>query len=186
MKLHALAAVAMISCTLQAQAASVEVALSEDNAKISLNSYVGGFADGRATMTTGYFYNEDHVDILNLGLHIVDVVGSKTPGLQIGVGFQGYFSDIGTHEGAALALGTTISYRAPQLKRVNFVAHGHYAPGITSYMDTDRFYEYGLAIEYSLLPQADVFIGYREIKVEEEFGEFTIDDSGHLGLRISF
>ena len=97
-----------------------------------------------------------------------------------------YFSDIDSHDGASLALGGFINYRAPQLKRVNFVAHGHYAPGITSYMDTERFSEYGVAIEYSLLPQADIFIGYREIKVEEEFREFKIDDSGHLGLRISF
>ena len=186
MKLPAFAAVAMLSVSLHTQAASVEVALSEDNAKFSLNSYIGGMADGRATMSAGYFYNEDHVDILNLGLHIVDVVGSTTPGLQVGVGVQGYFSDISSHEGAALGLGAIISYRAPQLKRVNFVAHGHYAPGITSYMDTERFSEYGIAIEYSLLPQADIFIGYRDIKVEEEFREFSIDDSGHLGLRISF
>ncbi len=186
MKLRVLAAAMIFGFSSQAQSAAVDIALSNDNAKFSVSSFVGGFSEGRTTMNAGYLYNEDNDYVLDFGLHMVDVVGSKTPGLQVGVGIQGYYTDIGPHQGAALSLGGSISYRPPKLKRVNFVVNAHYAPGITSYMDAERLRELGAAIEYSLLPQADVYIGYRDIKVEEERGEFKIDDSGHIGLRITF
>lgn len=186
MKLRALTTAIILGIASQANAASLDVALSEDNAKFSISSYVSGFSDGRSTMNAGYFYNTDNDYIIDFGLHMVDVVGSKTPGLQVGVGMQGYYSDIGNHEGLAISLGGLVSYRAPKLKRVNFVLHAHYAPGITSYMDTERFREYGVAIEYSLLPQADIYLGYRDIEIREDQHKFSIDDSGHIGLRINF
>ncbi len=186
MKLPVLFTAIAISIAGQANAASVEMALSEDNAKLSTSAFVGGFSDGRTSMNVGYFYDTNDSYIIDLGLHMVDVVGSKTPGLQVGVGMQAYLTDVADHQGAAISLGGSISYRAPQLKRVNFVVHGHYAPGITSYMDTERFREVGVSIEYSLLPQADIFIGYRDIQINEDSRELSIDDSGHLGLRITF
>ncbi len=186
MKLRALAAAIVCVVTGHAQAATVDVALSNESARFALSSFVGGFSEGRTLMNTSLFYNTENDSVVSAGLHMIDVVGSKTPGLQIGVGFQAYYSHLTDHDGLALALGGIISYRAPQLKRVNFVIHGHHAPSITSYMDSDRLSEYGFAIEYSLLPQADVYIGYRKFEIDDQNRSLELDDSGHIGLRITF
>lgn len=186
MKLRALIAAVICGIASQAHATTVDVALSDDNARFSLSSFVSGFSEGRTIMNTSYFYNTDNDNIVDVGLHMIDVVGSKTPGLQVGVGFQAYYSHLTDHKGLALSLGGIISYRAPQLQRVNFVLHGHHAPSITSYMDTDKLSEYGVSIEYSLLPQADVYIGYRSIEITDQDLTLNMDDSGHIGLRITF
>ena len=186
MKLRALTAAIICAVAGHANAATVDVALSDENARFALSSFVGGFSDGRTIMNTSLFYNTDNDSILSAGLHMIDVVGSKTPGLQVGVGFQAYYSHLTDHDGLALSLGGIVSYRAPKLQRVNFVIHGHHAPSITSYMDSDRLSEYGFSIEYSLLPQADVYIGYRNIEIDDQNYTLEMDDGGHIGLRITF
>jgi hypothetical protein len=167
-------------------AASADIALSEDTAKFSFSSFINGFQHGRTMFNGGYYYNTNEDHVIDLGLHVVDVVGTKTPGLQIGVGGQLYLADLANQDALALALGGNISFRPQQLKRINFVADGHYAPGIVSYMDADRFYEYSFRVEYSLLPQADVYVGYRKISMDSDIGKISTDDNGHVGLRISF
>ncbi len=186
MKLRTLTTAIVFAVTGHAHAATVDVALSDESARFALSSFVGGFSEGRTIMSSSLFYNTENDGVVSAGLHMIDVVGSKTPGLQVGVGFQAYYSHLTDHDGIALALGGVISYRAPQLQRVNFVIHGHHAPSITSYMDSERLSEYGVSIEYSLLPQADIYIGYRKIEVDDQGLTLEMDDSGHIGLRITF
>jgi hypothetical protein len=44
-----------------------------------------------------------------------------------------------------------------------------------------------MRIGYEILPEAEIYLGYRNAEVELESGvEGTIDESGFLGLRILF
>lgn len=186
MRMQSILAALLIGASSQAYAVNADITLSEDTARFSMSYFISGFNDGRSLVNAGYLYNDDSDHIVDVGLHVIDVVGSKTPGLQIGVGIQVYFADIGKDDGLALTLGGDIGYRPPQARRMHFSVHGHYAPGIVSYIDAERFYEYGAQIGYSLLPQADIFIGYRKIEMKTDNGKLKADDGGHLGLRISF
>lgn len=186
MRLQSILAALLVGASSQAHAVSTDITLSEDTARFSLSYFISGFNEGRALFNASYLYNDDNDHVVDAGLHVIDVVGTKTPGLQIGVGMQAYYANIDKDDGLALAIGGDLGYRPPEAKRVHFSLHGHYAPGIVSYIDADRFYEYGVQLGYSLLPQADVFIGYRKIGMETDNGKLIADDGGHLGLRISF
>jgi len=186
MFLRALFVSVLIGFTSQAHAASAEVNLSEQSAKFALSSFIGGFEHGRTEMNAGYFFNTDGDQVAETGLHVVDVAGTKSPGLQLGIGGQLYYFNLDDADGLALALGGSISFRPPPLKRLNFLLHGHYAPDIVSFLDAERISEVGANIEYSLLPQADVFIGYRKYRMEASGVNLSTDDDVHIGLRIKF
>ncbi|MEW5755036.1 MAG: hypothetical protein AB1810_01920 [Pseudomonadota bacterium] len=179
------ATLAMISAS-AAHAYSMELALSDETARFNFSSFVGGFQGGRAQFDAGLLFNEDDDYVINTGLHVIDVAGTKSPGVQLGVGGTVYFADIGDYNALALALGGQVSFRPQNFNRINLSANFHYAPGIVSFVDADSFTEYGARIEYSLLPQADVFLGWTKIETEVENVEVRPVKDAHLGIRISF
>lgn len=176
---------ALISAS-TAHAYTAEVALSEETARFNFSSFVGGFQGGRAQFDAGMLFNEDNDYVINTGLHVIDMAGSKSPGVQLGVGGTLYIAEIGDYDALALALGGQISFRPQTFNRVNLSANFHYAPGIVSFLDAERFVEYGARLEYSLLPQADVFLGWTKIEAEIEDVKWRAVKDTYLGIRISF
>ncbi len=186
MRLRILFATLALISTSTAHAYSTELALSNETARFNFSSFVGGFQGGRAQFDAGLLFNEDDDYVINTGLHVIDVAGTKSPGVQLGVGGTAYFADIGASNGLALALGGQISFRPQNFNRINLSANFHFAPGIVSFLDAERFTEYGARLEYSLLPQADVFIGWTKIEMDVDGEELRAAKDTHLGIRISF
>lgn len=178
----------LISTTALAQ--RLDINLSQTSARFSYVSLVGGSNYGRTEMNFGLLYNEDDNGAFDIGLQVIDVAGSKTPGLELGVGPRFYYltHDKTSSDGAAIALGGHLRYKIPSVPRLAIRGNVYYAPSITSTMDADGMSEVGLGISYELLPTADVYLKYRKIraKFNKGVGSETIDSGGVIGVSFSF
>lgn len=166
---------------------SLDINLGDESAQFKYGSLVGGSTYGRTEMVLGLLYNDDKNYVAELGLQVVDVAGTKTPGLEIGAGAKFYYVDAGANEGAAIGIGGQLRYKFAQFPRIVFIGQLHFAPGIVSFGEVDSMIEYGFAIAYEILPTADIYVGLRTIKVEfSTGGDTTIDDTSMFGLKFDF
>jgi hypothetical protein len=55
-------------------------------------------------------------------------------------------------------------------------------------MDADSFQETGVTIDYQVLPQAFVYVGYRQIEVDIDNSpdNVELEDDAHLGFKMLF
>lgn len=172
----------------QALADAVDIALSDKSARFHYDNSVAQSQD--LNIELGYLYNTDNTHLFLLGLNVVGQ-SNDVAGLSASIGGRFYSASAkpegsGKNELAALALGTDIRYKFPD-KPIGLAAYGYYAPKIVSFLDADRLSEVGLRAEYQILSQAYVYVGYREIRATLENGpDLTVDNGGHIGLRIQF
>jgi hypothetical protein len=182
--------IAGFGASVSASAARLDVNLNQDSARFTYYSLIGGSTYGRTEMSTGVLYNQDKNYLLELGLQVVDVAGSESPGLEIGVGPKLFYmtDDEADVTGLSIAIGGIVRYNLPQLQRLALQGSLYYAPSITSTLDTDAFLEYGVRVAYEILPTANVYLGYRRIRVDytKGNGSHTLDDGSMLGLDFSF
>ena len=182
--------IASFGASVSASAARLDVNLNQDSARFTYYSLIGGSTYGRTEMSTGVLYNQDKNYLLELGLQVVDVAGSESPGLEIGVGPKLYYmtDDAADVTGLSIAVGGIVRYNLPQLQRLALQGSLYYAPSITSTLDADAFVEYGVRVAYEILPTASVYLGYRKIRVDYSKGNggHTLDDGTVLGLDFSF
>ena len=185
-----LTALVLVTLSASAAAQKIDINLSQDSARFSYISLVGGSTYGRTELNFGLLYNEDDNSALDIGLHVIDVAGSKTPGLEVGVGPRFYYVSLDKPDadGAAIALGGHLRYKLPSVPRLALHGSAYYAPSITSTMDADNLYEFGFRIAYELLPTADAYIGYRRLraKFDEGIKSQTIDSGAFFGVRFAF
>jgi len=185
-----LTTVLLLIASFGASAARLDVNLNQDSARFTYYSLIGGSTYGRTEMSTGVLYNQDKNYLLELGLQVVDVAGSESPGLEIGVGPKLYYmtDDAADVTGLSIAVGGIVRYNLPQLQRLALQGSLYYAPSITSTLDADAFVEYGVRVAYEILPTASVYLGYRKIRVDYAKGNggHTLDDGTMLGLDFSF
>jgi hypothetical protein len=167
-------------------AASLDLNLSNKSAQIRLASTIGGTTMGRTESSIGFMYNDDEKYVVDVGLLVVDVAGSKSPGLEIGVGPKFYFADGDKGEAIAIGLGGRLRYKIPALQRLNFNLEGYFAPDIVAFADANNMYEVDFRIGYEILPTADVYAGYRRIRAKFDLGDETLDESMMFGFKLSF
>ena len=190
MFIRILTTVLLVIASFGVNAARLDVNLNQDSARFTYYSLIGGSTYGRTEMSTGLLYNEDKNYLLELGLQVVDVAGSESPGLEVGVGPKLYYmnSDTPDVSGLAIAIGGIIRYNLPQMQRLALQGSAYYAPSITSTLDTDNFFEYGVRVAYEILPTANIYLGYRRIRVDytKGVGSHTLDDGAMVGMNFSF
>lgn len=168
---------------------SLDINLGDESAQFKYGSLVGGSTYGRTEMLLGLLYNDDRNYMAELGLQVVDVAGTKTPGLEIGAGVKFYYVDteVDGNDGSAIGIGGQLRYKFAQFPRIVFIGQLHFAPGIVSFGAVDSMIEYGVAIAYEMLPTADIYVGTRTVEVEfSTAGNTTIDDTSMFGLKFDF
>ena len=181
---------ALILASTAANAQRIDVTLKQDSARFSYVTLIGGSTFGRTEMKAGILYNEDDNYVANIGLQVIDVAGSKTPGLELGVGPRFYYlkHDKSNSTAAAIALGGHLRYKLPSVQRLSVNATGFFAPSITSTLDAKSMYEIGAGVGYELLPTANVYVAYRRIRADftQGVGTENIDSGVSLGLDFTF
>lgn len=162
---------------------------SDDSAQVRYSSNVESeSAYGRSEWGFGALYQTDDNTMLDAWFQISDEAGSKTPGLDAGVGPKLFGGSTKTQEYVALALGGMLQYRPPQTNRMLLIASGSYAPNIVTFLDADHMWEANFRIGYEILPSAIAYIGYRAVHVEFDVrkGEGDIDKGANFGLQMNF
>ena len=167
-------------------AATFDINLSNESAQIRYATVIGGSTLGRTESSVALLYTDSEKYVVDFSLLVIDVAGSKSPGLEVGVGPKFFYANGDNGNAVAIGLGGQLRYKIPGLQRVNFGIDGYYAPNIVSFADASNMYEIGLRLGYEILPTADVYTGYRRIHANYDLGEETLDEAVVFGLRVSF
>ncbi|HET8552063.1 MAG TPA: YfaZ family outer membrane protein [Gammaproteobacteria bacterium] len=179
---------------------TLDLNLDDNSARIAFNTPItptGLYANA------AFLYNQDRGDVFNAGVHLIGDAGVGPNPLHAGLGGQFYYinPDIsgppmdcpagcipfeGPGSGEAIAIGGFVQYQLPRYNRIGFGAHIYYAPGIISFGGLDRMLEYGVRADYQVLRNANVYIGYRQIKADFGPGFLDMDSGFHVGMQLNF
>jgi len=136
-------------------------------------------------MELGHYFNEGDQSITHLGLQVSGENWSKSGVFDIGMGGRIVYVKADPLDEAALAIGARVRFSPVQ--RVGFGGSIYYAPKIVTFLDGEDYQEFSLSVDYQVLPQAFVYVGYRNIEVDfEDVADVEFDDEVHLGMRIAF
>jgi len=167
------------------------IALSDSSAEFGYGMLVGSTEYGRTEFGIDFLYNDDDAYMGNVSLQVFDEVGSKSYGLEAGVGGKLYGVSHDEAEALSLGIGGMLRYALPINTRIVLGLDGYYAPSIVSFFDAQWFYEVGARAAFKILPKASIFFEYRDFAMEVE-NESNKDVTAHvdktyrLGLEVLF
>lgn len=124
-------------------------------------------------------------NLFHLGMMVSGENWSEKGSFDISVGGRMAYTSPDDGDLLSLALGGDV--RFSPMERVGFGGHLFYSPAILSFMDSDGYMEYGLRVDYQLLPQAFAYLGYRMVEMDVEDGpDVEFDNSFNIGLKMMF
>ncbi len=132
----------------------------------------------------GFLLNDTTRPLFHAGLNVSGANKSKRGVFDITVGGRLYTWQESPDSFSALALGGSV--RFSPLKRVGLSAHVYIAPDITASSDSTGMTDLMLRLDYQVIPQAFVYVGYRNIEVKFPGKAIDINDDVHVGLKLLF
>jgi hypothetical protein len=147
---------------------------------------------GTKEVDLGLAYTTDDAIVGMFGAQVVAEAGSRSPGLDAGLGLKlfGANADLDDQDDMslfALTLGGQLRFVPPPMPRLGFSVQGFFSPDVVTFGDADRFVYLSAAVEYRVLPQAMIYLGYRKMRAGiEDGGTATIESGGHLGFQLEF
>jgi hypothetical protein len=190
MKLRAVGLMLLGAVSTTAVADNIDVNLREDAIRASYSMDLTSRGYNGLSADFGLLYNEDKEqldDILaHAGLMVSGENWSKSGTFDISLGGRLVHTSPANVDLAALAFGGQV--RFSPIHRVGLGGAVFYAPGITSFMDAESYTETNLRLDYQVLPQAFVYLGYRNIEVDIDGGadDAELDEGMHLGFKMLF
>ncbi len=171
-----------------AKADTVDLNLNNDSVQfLYISPFTSDEGLGGASLEAGLIYTEANDYLGIVGLNIKGEAGSDSPGLVAGVGVRGYGISTDRADIGALAIGGLVQYSPPSLSRLGLVGQLYFAPEILTFMDGKNLLSMEFRVEYKVLTQAVVYVGYRDIESDlDGGGSIDVDSGGHLGLRFMF
>jgi hypothetical protein len=171
-----------------AYAQELDINLSDDTAEFRYITPVGlENSFGGTEIDMGFLYTTTD-DVMGIfGVQVVDEAGSASPGLRVGVGLKGFAGTIDKNDVYAVTLGAQARYTPPAFNRFAVFGAVHFAPDVVTFGDTERLLYINSRLEYEILPQATVYLGYRKIRANlAGGGDVSIDNGAHLGIQFLF
>lgn len=121
------------------------------------------------------------------GLLVTGDAGARQANVTAGLGGRVAVLDAEDVTAAALALGGMVEMRLPAFNRIGAMAYVYGAPKASAFGDIEGYLEYAAGLDYQVLREASVYLGYRQLKLDgENFGTVSVDKGWHLGLRLNF
>lgn len=188
----AVAGLALCAATGAAQAEIFDLSIGDNSFRAALYGPLSRIAGGtKGQYDVGVVMRpkrEDDLFVAHVGALVTGDAGAKNFDLAAGLGVRGVYIGRDHDSGGALAVGGQAEARFPGYERVGFTVYGYYAPEVLSFGEFDQYYEVGTAIDYQVLKDASVYVGYRNVNVKLEAGggDITADNGLHAGLRLSF
>ncbi len=172
-------------CASAATADTLDVSLGGSTAR---GEYQGQFAQHQDLYYGGHLlYHEDDGHVLGASLHVAGRSKATTLSQHTGIGGKLIQFDGGDPDGAAIAVGGYILHNLATANLLSVRGDLYYAPSVVTFGDGQSYFEFNLRMEYKLVNQASVYLGYRNIEVDfDKFGNKDIEESGHVGLIMHF
>jgi len=179
----------MLLLAIPAQAATVDVGRSSDVIGISIagNRDTAGWEYGG-----GLLLHDDDGRVLAGEMHYVNVPNPGRGALQFGLGGRALLidDDLRDADGSAIAVGGKLRWTLPDYNRAAVAASAYFAPSFSAFSDIDSYRELSVRGEYFMLPNAAVYLGYRQVRLgfdgESLGGDRNFESGLNLGFRIDF
>ncbi len=177
-----------LACAAAVPAQTLDLNVSNDSAQfryIIMDRDSSGF--GSKEVDLGLVYTTDDAIVGMFGAQLVAEAGSRTPGLDAGLGLKlfGANADVDGRDDVslfALTLGGQLRFVPPPWPRIGVSLEGFFSPDVVTFGDADKFTYLSSALEYRVLPQAMVYLGYRKMRAGlEEGGNVTVESKVNQG-----
>lgn len=176
-------AVAWLSLAGSAAADSFDINLHEDAVRGTYTMEEG--AGNGTEVEVGLLYNSADEIMAHIGAHVSGQNWSKKGTFDIRIGGRALTYDSVLGDAYGLALGARV--RFSPVKRVGVSGHAYYGPDIIMWGDGRRYVETGIRADYQLLPQAFVYVGYRQVEFDMDLAnDVEADESAHVGMLLLF
>jgi|SRR5690554_1659137 len=185
---HAFAASMLTASMLAGQAVANTIDANVSNDSIAADVEFGLNKENSLLFGAGILYSEEHSSSSTIGNVSIQAAETKANTYHASIGAKLYaYSAPRSSNGAALAFGGSFYHVIPGLERVSAGGSIFYAPSVTSFDKTERLYETNARIAYRVIQNADIYLGYRYLKVKHKRKFDTALEKGfHLGVRASF
>jgi hypothetical protein len=182
------------------QARGLDISLGNETAQLSyLYESSGQIGIGGSDLGVGFLFNENDDVLFNGGILVTGSSLGQSRAFQAGVGVKGFAGALDDPETAdepidpdndtvsAIGIGGKLAYILPARTPLSISIEAYIAPEVTAFSDNEGLVEALFRFEVEIAPTTRFFVGYRELEVEFENGdEYSVDESGHLGIRFSF
>lgn len=178
-----LLSLALLSLTAHSQTLDFHL----NNDAVSLD-YTNRLSDSALNLGAGILHHQDNGEAFYGNLFVADNI-NKQSNLLAGVGGRLYYinADSPDIKGTTVSLGGFINYDIPNITNLSVRADIYYAPDVLSFDDIEKNLDMSVRVQYRIIEQAWVYLGYRNAEVRPVHGnEQTIDEGGHVGLMLWF
>lgn len=188
-----------------AAAGGLDLALSDETANIAVLLNARRISDGEGSeLTVGGFINETGDSLVHASLmargrsqlprsQYLLAAGFKVIGGEVEIDDERLPAEAATTAESSERVGAVaLGFQAglllsPSRNPVEVSLEGFVAPSITSFSDAERFSELVARLQVEIIPQASAYVGFRRMRFDtEDYEGIRVDDSGHVGLKISF
>lgn len=112
----------------------------------------------------------------------------QVPGLAIGLGIKGEYTQFDGDKYAAIPLGIEADMKLPFSDSIPFYVGGalYYAPSVLSFRDGDDYLETRIHLDIEPIKNGRIEVGYRIIDTDVKSRDVTYNDAWYFGMRIDF
>ncbi len=166
---------------------SLDINLRDSSAQVKYSASMGRDTLGKSEMHLGVLYADKDNYLADLGLLVQDQIGAKSPDITVGVGIKAVAARAAANNGSAIAIGALVGVKPIPDPRLNIVGQVYASPTILSFGETTRYVDTAVRVEFEIIPQALVYVGYRTTSLElKNKAKAKLDDGLTIGLRMTF
>lgn len=176
-------AAVVVSFSVPVLADSIDINLNNDTIQATYAT-----AWRQAEFNVGFLSNTDQNDwAASMGLLASGEKQTADMRIDAGLGGKVYYANVSNQDVLALGLGGQISVH-PNSMPFGFSGYVYYAPDVVTFMDGDKFWEWGARVEFEVVKKtANIYVGYREMRADlDNNNHVTVDSGAHVGVKISF
>lgn len=171
-------------------AQTLDFNLSNDTAEAAFAAPFASTGFGRSSFGVSVLFSDKDADnnwITGGGITVAGEAGADVPGLEFGVSVNGYIAEVAAYDLVAIPLGAQVRYTPPQFSRFFGMLAMEYAPDIVTFNDGEKLAKSVVRVGYEILPDADVYVGYRNIRVGiKNRPDVGVDEGWYLGVNLRF
>lgn len=177
--------IAMLLASAQVRSHTLDFSLNNDAVGVDFTTQM---TKSELNFGAGLLHHQDNGDVYYGSLFVADNV-NKQSGILAGLGGRAYFIDADRTDesGTALGLGGFINWEIPSVPNLSLRSDLYYAPDVLSFDEINGYIDFTARIQYRLIEQAWVYLGFRHAEAKTDApGKTKLDESGNIGLMLWF
>lgn len=179
--------ISLFSVANVAVADTLDINLRDSSAQLRYSASLGHDTLGKSELHAGLLYADKDNFLADFGLLVQDEVGVNGPGITVGVGLKAATARAAASDASAVAVGALVGVKPLPDPRLNIVGQVYVSPKILSFGESTRYIETTARVEYEIIPQALVYLGYRSARFDlKNKPQAKLDDGLMIGLRMTF